>query len=158
MVADLCGRTVGLRHVAPIKEALTLGMRCLPRSSVQPIRAVLSTFTMSLSSFFSSFLPTVHADAPAEEPEKQPEQAPAEEPAEEEPAAEEEEEEEEPEDVRTLPYATPPTLTDDTRPVGPSRHPRGVRPVCQVRGCHEALPAMRGARQRRQGLPRRDLH
>ena len=55
---------------------------------------------MSLSSFFSSFLPTVHADAPEEKEPKQ-EEAPAEEPAEEEPAAEEEEEEEEPEDVRT---------------------------------------------------------
>lgn len=63
---------------------------------------------MSLSSFFSSFLPTVHADAPEEKEETKPEEAPAdakeepakEEPAEEEPAAEEEEEEEEPEDVR----------------------------------------------------------
>ena len=47
---------------------------------------------MSLSSFFSSFLPTVHADAPEEKPAE--EETPTEEPA-----AEEEEEEEEPEDV-----------------------------------------------------------
>ena len=73
-------------------RVLPLTIRCEP----------FPTATMSLSSFFSSFLPTVHADAPEEKEEKQPEPTPAqeEEPAEEEPAAEEEEEEEEPEDVR----------------------------------------------------------
>ena len=53
---------------------------------------------MSLSSFFSSFLPVVHADAP-EEKEVKEEAAPQEEETQEEPQ-EEEEEAEEPEDVR----------------------------------------------------------
>lgn len=66
-----------------------------------------SSFIMSLSSFFSSFVSTVYADAPAEEPaepteHKEEDSKPEE--AEEEPAAaeeneKEEEEEEEPEDV-----------------------------------------------------------
>ena len=45
----------------------------------------------AISSFFSSFLPVVHADEPAEEVSKQEEES--------EPEAEAEEEEEEPEDV-----------------------------------------------------------
>ncbi|KAH9915960.1 uncharacterized protein BXZ73DRAFT_106025 [Epithele typhae] len=47
---------------------------------------------MSLSSFFSSFLETVHADAPEEKPEDK-------EPAQEEAQEQEPEEEEEPEDI-----------------------------------------------------------
>ena len=54
---------------------------------------------MSITDFFSSFLPTVHADA---DPEPAAEE-PKEEEAQEEPA-EEEEEEEEPEDVRAEAY------------------------------------------------------
>ncbi|KAI0341130.1 hypothetical protein BDW22DRAFT_1430280 [Trametopsis cervina] len=57
---------------------------------------------MSLSSLFSSFIPTIYADAPEEKPEakSEPEEAEQEEPqAEASEAAEEEEEEEEPEDV-----------------------------------------------------------
>ena len=64
--------------------------------SVAPSRPSCSSFTMGLSDFFSSFIPTVYADAPEEKEEKD---APAEEPTEE-PAAAEEEEEVEPEDVR----------------------------------------------------------
>ena len=56
---------------------------------------------MSLSSFFSSFLPVVHADAP-EEKEVKEEAAPQEEEETQEEPQEEEEEAEEPEDVRRL--------------------------------------------------------
>ncbi|EGO20321.1 subunit 6 of the ubiquinol cytochrome-c reductase complex, QCR6 [Serpula lacrymans var. lacrymans S7.9] len=54
---------------------------------------------MSLSSFFSSFLPVVHADAPEENQIKGEQEQKEEEPTEEAEAAEEPEEEEEPEDI-----------------------------------------------------------
>ena len=73
---------------------------CIPKaagertanSDLSSLHTSFSLSTMSLSSVFSSFFQTVHADAPEEK------EAPAQEPAEE-PQAEEEEEEE-PEDVR----------------------------------------------------------
>ena len=70
-----------------------------------------SPTTMSLSSFFSSFLPTVYADAPADDkeeskpeesaPEESKDEESTEESKDEEAGGEEEEEEEEPEDVRS---------------------------------------------------------
>ena len=73
---------------------------CIPKaaggrtanSDLSSLHTSFSLSTMSLSSVFSSFFQTVHADAPEEK------EAPAQEEAAEEPQAEEEEEE--PEDVR----------------------------------------------------------
>ena len=77
-----------------------LAPMCIPKaagertanSDLSCLHTSFSLSTMSLSSVFSSFFQTVHADAPEEK------EAPAQEEAAEEPQAEEEEEE--PEDVR----------------------------------------------------------
>jgi hypothetical protein len=115
---------------------------------------------MSLSSFFSSFLPVAYADAPAETSEErdagkeQPipdadnakddaskdEPEDKDEPAEEPAAAEEEEEE--PEDVRARVLAQGAALT--RAPPADARAPRGVPADGQVRPAHEALPALPG--------------